>query len=154
MKVTIEYDDSEVNAGMARMLAVGEKPETFLDPIGSLLKTSTQLRFNDSTGPDGSPWAAVLRGGKPLRDTGVHLMNAVNHRVEGNSVLVGVPPPWATVHQFGATIAAKNAKTLRFKIGDRWVSKKSVTIPARPFLGVSEEDKAGILNVLQEVIAP
>jgi len=152
MKVAIEYDDSEVTAAMTRALAVGEKPETFLDPIGGLLKASTRNRFITASGPDDSPWAAVIRGGNPLRDTSTHLLQTLNHRVEGNSVLVGVMPAWATVHQFGATITAKNAKALRFMIGNRVVFKKSVDIPARPFLGVSEEDKSGILGILQGVI--
>lgn len=154
MDIVIQYEDSGAGATMDRLAALADNPAKFLDPIGALLRSSTQLRFNDSTGPDGSPWAAVLRGGKPLRDTGVHLMNAVNHRVEGNSVLVGVPPPWATVHQFGATITAKNAKALRFKIGDRWVTKKSVTIPARPFLGISTEDETGIRDIIDDLVSP
>lgn len=152
MDIVIEYDDSGMRAGMERIAALMEKPATFLEPIGALLGSSTKLRFNDSSGPDGTPWAAVLRGGKPLRDTGTHLMNAVNYRVEGSSVLVGVPPAWASVHQFGATITAKSAKALRFKIGGRWVTKKSVTIPARPFLGINAEDESGIRDIIAELV--
>lgn len=39
---------------------------------------------------------------------------------------------------------------MRFQINGRWISKKEVkvTIPARPFLGVSEEDEEEIKKLL------
>lgn len=47
---------------------------------------------------------------------------------------IGTNVVYAPIHEFGGVIRAKNSPYLRFKIGDRWVSKKQVTIPARPFL--------------------
>ena len=92
---------------------------------------------------------AVGRGGQPLRNTGTHLMNAVSYSVEGNSVSVGVPPAWASVLQFGGTISAKNSPFMKFKIGNQWVQKKSVKIPARPFLGGSTSDQEDIVQILR-----
>lgn len=150
MKIAIEVEDSGVQAAFGRMLDAGSNPVAYLPAIGEHLVGATQLRFADSRAPDGAPWAPVLRGGAPLRDTGMHLMNAVNYRVDGNVLYVGVPYAWAIVHQEGRTIAAKSAPYLRFKVGDRWASKKEVTIPARPFLGISTEDRAGILDILNQ----
>ena len=53
------------------------------------------------------------------------------------------------LHQFGAedrTIRAKKGKYLRFQAGNGWVTVEKVTvnIPARPFLGISEEDQKEI----------
>ena len=43
---------------------------------------------------------------------------------------------------------------MRFRINGRWVSKKEVkvTIPARPFLGVSEEDEEEIKKLLSQAL--
>jgi phage virion morphogenesis protein len=147
--ITVQVDDAQVRAAFNRLVQRGENPHAYLGAIGDALANSTRLRFHDGKGPSGLPWRAVLRGGRPLRNTGVHLMNAVSHRVEGNSVRVGVPPAWGSVHQFGATIRAKGAGYLRFRIGQQWVSKKSVTIPARPFLGISLDDRAEIVDILR-----
>jgi phage gpG-like protein len=49
---------------------------------------------------------------------------------------------YAAIHQFGGVIKAKNVPYLRFKVGDRWASKKQVTIPARPFFPVNDAGTA------------
>lgn len=41
---------------------------------------------------------------------------------------------YALIHELGGVITPVTAKALAFKIGDRWVFAKSVTIPARPYL--------------------
>ena len=41
---------------------------------------------------------------------------------------------YALIHELGGVIRPVAAKALAFKIGDRWVFAKSVTIPARPYL--------------------
>jgi phage gpG-like protein len=60
---------------------------------------------------------------------------------------------YAAIHQLGGTIAAKDAPYLKFKIGDRWASKKSVTIPARPFLGLDDDDEREIVRIGEDWIA-
>lgn len=41
---------------------------------------------------------------------------------------------YAPVHEYGAVIKPKNKPFLRFQIGERWVTLKQVTIPARPYI--------------------
>ena len=54
----------------------------------------------------------------------------------------------------GRTIRARKAKNLRFQVGGQWVSKKQVkvNIPARPFLGLSDEDMQEIKATTEEFI--
>lgn len=54
---------------------------------------------------------------------------------------IGTNVEYAGVHEYGATIKAKNKPYLRFNIGGRWVQKKSVTIPARPFLSTGIQER-------------
>lgn len=143
-----------VMAAFDRMIARGHDKTRLLDAIGNTVKEQTRLRFVTGTAPDGAKWKPVLRGGQPLRDTGVHLMNALSHRVQGDSVLVGVPYAWAATHQYGATIHAKVAKYLRFKIGKQWASKKQVTIPARPIFGIGPADRDELADVVKDVLLP
>lgn len=82
-------------------------------------------------------WAAVLRGGAPLVDTGALAGGFVSSMgSDGRSVLIentGRSKMIQWVQNFGMTIHAVNVKYLRFRIGDQWVSKAQVTIPARAF---------------------
>ena len=96
-----------------------------------------------------------LTGPRPER-LGVvtgRLRRSINKRVTvtGSRIKaeIGTNVKYAPVHEFGTTIRAKNAKYLRFKIGDQWVSKKEVKIPARPFLSTAVKDMR--LRVLQMI---
>lgn len=47
---------------------------------------------------------------------------------------VGTDVIYGRIHELGGTITPKNGPYLKFQIDGRWMSVKSVTIPARPFL--------------------
>ena len=49
-------------------------------------------------------------------------------------VIVGTNVIYAAIHEFGGVITAKNKPMLVFKINGQWIRKRSVTIPARPYL--------------------
>lgn len=149
-----EVNDAAVRIAMSSLRRLGGDPANYLPAVGGVVKESTRMRFITGQGPDGRPWAPVIRGGSPLRDTGTHLMNSVNFQVQGNSVTVGVPYAWASVHQFGKTIHAKNAPFLMFKIGNAWVRKRTVTIPARPMFGINGQDRTEIVKALIRSILP
>jgi phage gpG-like protein len=68
---------------------------------------------------------------------------------------VGTNVVYAPIHELGGVIRAKNSPYLRFKIGDRWVSKKEVKIPARPFLSTGLQmnvDNGYIIETFQKRI--
>lgn len=57
------------------------------------------------------------------------------------SARIGPNVIYAPVHEFGATIRAKRAKYLKFRIPNvGWRQKKQVTIPARPFMATAFKD--------------
>ena len=130
-----------------------------MNAIGEGLRTSTQERFRTGTAPDGSSWepstrASEKKKGKTLVKSGA-LKNSIRARSDAFGAAVGTNKIYAATHQFGdeRTIRAKNGKYLKFKIGDRFVSVPSVrvSIPARPFLGVSQSDDEEIRELLNEV---
>lgn len=128
-------------------------PKELNEVIGETLTASTLQRFDDERGPDGRPWKRSYRaeaeGGQTLTDS-ARLKNSINYRATDRTVEVGTNVKYAAVHQEGKEIKAKNKSALRFQIGGRWARKKSVRIPARPFLGVSDEDAEEIDAVILE----
>ncbi|MPZ57615.1 MAG: phage virion morphogenesis protein [Rhizobiales bacterium] len=154
--VRIRVDAEAALRDLGRMMARAEKPRGMFDAIGASLVTSTQMHFERGTGPDGSPWPPSLRalteGGKTLIDSAI-LMQSITFVASDTGVEVGTNILYAAVHQFGATIQAKTDQGLRFKVGDQWVRKDSVTIPARPFLGLDDADSAEIVHIAEDWLA-
>jgi phage virion morphogenesis protein len=148
------YD--ETLAELDGIAARAANPRAMWDQIGASLVASTQRRFEDGSAPDGSPWPPSIRalatGGKTLIDS-ARLFQSITHEASDTGVAVGTNVLYAAIHQLGGTIAAKDAPYLKFKIGDRWASKKSVTIPARPFLGLDDDDEREIVRIGEDWIA-
>ena len=113
--------------------------------IGEHLTATTKQRFHDSVDPDGNKWEANAKSTitatlrkkrdsdkKPLIDSG-QLRDSIRYQVFNDGVVIGTNRDFgengkqvsAAVHQFGS---------------------KNGNIPARPFLGISHEDKRHILS--------
>ena len=154
--IRITIDDTGVRQGLARLLARGENLAPAMDEIGNMLVNSVLSRFQTRNGPDGKPWKPSIRalteGGVTLTDRG-HLRDSITHRTGPDSVEVGTNLTYAAIHQFGGTIKAKTARGLKFRIGDRWSTKQSVDIPARPFLGLDAGDRDEITEILRDHLA-
>lgn len=133
MKVRQEIRDSGVAAVIRRAMNLGVNIDEPLASWGRALVTRVQLGFRRSEDPYGRPWKPVKRGGQPLVDSG-RLRRSFSYRVERDGLVVGTNVNYAAVHQGGALIRAKNHPYLRFRVGNQWVRKRQVTIPARPML--------------------
>ncbi len=132
--------------------------------LAESLRTSTRERFRTQKGPDDKAWKPSIRasqqGGQTLTDS-ARLKNSIKSEANGSGFAVGTNLIYARTHQFGEkgrniTIRAKTSKGLVFKIGDRWIRKKAVRvnikIPARPFLGISEDDMLEIKSTLEQAL--
>jgi phage virion morphogenesis protein len=113
--------------------------------------TSTQQRFLDQKAPDGTGWPqsyrAKVTGGKTLRMSNL-LFQSVHAEATKDEAQWGTDREYAGVHQFGAVIVPKTKKALFFTLANgAKVMVKKVTIPARPFLGINEADRARIASV-------
>lgn len=122
------------------------KDEIEIISIGTMRRAMT-----DSKSPDGTPYQPLkyqrVRGGtKPLLDTGLLRASLSASVTEDELVLQGIRPG-ARVHQFGAVIRPVHAKKLSFLVGVGRGRKRTaqrvfadeVTIPARPYLGLTPE---------------
>ncbi|WP_171182258.1 phage virion morphogenesis protein [Ruegeria sp. HKCCD8929] len=138
------FNDSTLRADLRRKLAQLEDPEPFLKSIGEEFAGAGGIintRFKQEKGPDGTPWAPLADktvrrrqkqyGNAPmtiLRMRG-HLAGSINYQVGGGTLKIGAGKEvedYAAIHQFG---------------GDAGRGLRAV-IPARPYLGFSDDDMA------------
>ena len=152
--VRIEISGAEpALAFLGEAAAKAANPRGLYAQIGAALVASTQNRFLAGQAPDGSPWPASIRalaeGGKTLIDTG-RLMGSITYEASDDGVAVGTNVQHAATHQFGETIRPVSATRLVFQIGDRTIFATKVTIPARPFLGLDEDDKRDIPIIVED----
>lgn len=149
--IRIELDTAALDRAVHRISGRLTHMRDAWEGVGRYLKSEIQLGFRRQQSPDGKGWLPTLRGGQILRLTS-RLRDSIDYAAGGDSLAIGTNVTYAPTHQFGATISAKRAPYLRFRIGDRWVSKKRVTVPARPFLptdGLPDDWQAGLIRMLK-----
>lgn len=139
----------KVSDGLKRL---GGETEVFMRRIAQTLTASAKERFVDETDPEGNKWKkGVKNSGQTLTLSGL-LRRSITNTSDDKTAVIGTNRIYAGIHQFGGVITAKKSKYLRFKINGREVFAKSVVIPARPFLGVSETDKDAVKDELNTLL--
>ena len=149
-----EIKDEQAVAAMKRLRDLGGDSSPIMRDIAGLLEESTRERFSTQIGPDGEAWEPSLRvklfGGKTLTQDG-HLGDSITSVYDSNSAEVGSNRIYAGIHQAGGFIQSKGGG-LFFEFAGRgtgtFVTVQNVFIPARPYLGVNDEDEADINDVV------
>lgn len=154
ISITTEVHDKAVLRAFGKLAGAMGDTTPVMAAIGTGIVSSTHRRFVSQTDPDGDAWAALnpeyartKRNTRILTESG-RLRDSINARPGRDEVRVGTNTIYAAAHQFGATIKPKTASHLAFRLGDRLIKAKSVTLPARPFLGISAEDRTMIAEVV------
>lgn len=148
---TIEFKD-ELGPALAQLdAALGDMTELMQD-LGELLVQSTQDRMAEGKDAEGNPFAPrspltleqyaerELTFGPPLNVTG-DLRQSIAYEASRDGVFWGSNAIQAAVMQFGASQGA-------FGTSPRGGPLPWGDIPARPFIGVSDED---LLNIQAEI---
>lgn len=150
--------------------------------IAAVLQEGVHDRFETETSPLGLPWVksqrALKTGGKTLYDTG-DLSHAIASESGADFAMVGVLPnpglghdnasvkDYAAIHQFGGTIkhpggtAYHAPKGKRAKFIDNVkaaafhprTAAHDIVMPARPYLGFGEFERAETEDILQRHFA-
>ncbi len=140
--------------------------------LAEAIRASTLERFRNEESPDGTKWEPSKRTStsrkreKILTNTG-RLRRSINSKSDRKGFAVGTNVVYGATHQFGdenrelgpLTIKAKNGKALKFNVGGKDIFVKKVhipslkvSIPARPFLGINEDDIEEIRATLIELV--
>ena len=167
MSVDISINDGEIRSGLEALNAAIGNTDPALMQIGEYLVDSTKQRFQNTTAPDGSQWAAnsdvtleqyVNRFKTSFTKTGKRskagrerkankkagtgetkqLQRQIFYNVRSGELEVGSPMIYAGTFHFGA-------KKHQYGKGAPWGD-----IPARPFLGISDEDERQVLAIIEE----
>lgn len=154
--IEIEINEDEITAALARVEAALTDMTSLMSMLGEILKASTDRRFIEGQAPDGSIWApksattiaTYKRRGDPVSSRPLIgptkvLSSTIFYEAGPDFVSINSNPIQAAVMQFGAAKGAfgTTARGAPIPWGD---------IPARPFLGVSDEDRASIADQVSE----
>lgn len=141
LQITV-HGDKEVE----RLFATLVQPnlDEMLDDIGALVVSQVDQRFQDEEDPSETPWAdwteryaRTRHGGDKLLQSEGFLRGSINHQVVGGAVEVGSNLVYAGHHQFGS----------------KKKSGRGSGVPARPFLGVSADNRDAIEDLVNDFIA-
>lgn len=131
--------------------------QALMESVGEALRSGTLQRFEKEEDPTGKKWKASARamaeGGKTL-DKESQLKDSIDYAATPDKVMVGSNLPYARIQQKGGTIKPKKGKYLKFKgLSGKDVFVKEVTIPARPYLGVSADDMEEVQATIADFLA-
>lgn len=139
--------------------------------MGEYLVNSTQDRFDAQQDPEGNPWAPLQPKTKDKKKIdkilteSSRLRNSVIYAAQKNSLRVGTNDIKAAAHQFGLqeSVTIPAHKSLRTKAFGKelpfpvWAEVRAHTInqdlPARPFLGISSDDREELLQIATDFLA-
>ncbi|GBR09487.1 phage virion morphogenesis protein [Gluconobacter frateurii] len=143
---------------LERIAGIGRNPENVLKAVGHIVLTSTRHRIEQEVDPQGQPfkplnpqYALTKEGPGILRGPNFNagLYGSLTAQASGPVLRWGSNKVYAAVHQFGAVIKPKNAKQLSFEMGGSLFHRGSVTVPARPYLAFTSEDREDVLTELE-----
>lgn len=145
--LTITVDDAAAQRWFGELQRRGADLTPLMRDIGEVLTESSQRRFSTGIDPDGVPWVPLADGSgrTPLLDSG-RMRDDISPHAEANAVEIRAGAKQARWHQEGTdpyVILPVKGKALKF--GD--VIRRKVNhpgLPARPFIGLSAEDRQQI----------
>lgn len=156
--ITIELAEREVLDYLQQLQRHADDMTPALQEIGEYMIQSTRERFGTGTAPDGTPWVenspltlSRKKGTQPLIGETKRLSTEFSYFIGNNELTFGSPLEYAAVQQFGA----EQGKFGRGKYESREGSFPIPwgDIPARPFIGISDQDQMEILDIIQGYLA-
>ncbi|MDY0187803.1 MAG: phage virion morphogenesis protein [Syntrophus sp. (in: bacteria)] len=171
VQLEMKIEDREVAILLQGLERRIEDRRPAMREIGEIIRESCMRNFREQRGPGGERWKpsrrAASQGGKTLIDTAV-LRNSIHVDAMSDQVRVGTPVEYAGVHQFGAAAGSFGTRVVNVRSHTRggWgggvpsyvsahrrvVKLPWGDIPARPFLGIRDEDWPEIKDALLDYI--
>lgn len=181
--VTLEFDAVAALAVVNEAAAALADPAPMLRDIGEFLLIAHDQRFASQASPDGTPWQALspayLKRKKKNRDKILvldgFLKNTLRYQVSNNELLFGTNRIYGAMMHFGGSIdVAARSQQAYFRqdgrtgdVGTQFVSKRksnfsqwvtigayTIQIPARPWLGISDDDNYAIAGIATRYLMP
>ena len=160
--IKIELNDAGVHQALIQAQSRATNLRPLMAGLANKLLEATEDNFANECNPEtGQRWpelapstrqqrATTGHGGKMLQVSGL-LASSVQPNFGDNYAEVGTNKAYAPVHQFGSdpyTIRPRHKQALAFGGG---IIRKKVNhpgVPARPFLGLSAQHKADLIDAI------
>jgi phage virion morphogenesis protein len=134
-RVTIDVDDRQVIERLDELIGRLDDPTPALRDIGEALLNSHHRRFEEQVAPDGTPWAPLSPAYQAKKKKNAdkilvldgYLSGLLTYQVSSDGLELGTNRIYGATHQFGDP--ARN-------------------IPERPWLGLSDDDRTEVLEIL------
>lgn len=158
-----ETDDDGLLGRMRLMSERMDDLSSFYKPLGEHMLRSTAQNFETETDPDGKAWKTLLpatiarrkkRGQTPIailratKNTG--LSSSISAQADANELRVGSPKVYAAIHQLGGAISKAARKGKAFGRDDVSIPAHKINIPARPYIGIGDEDVIAIIELADD----
>ena len=141
--IEIKIDNKEVLTRLQELASRGENLRPLMKNIAGIMETATEDNFKDEGRPD--KWVDLSETTKKQRQKigkypgqilqiSGQLASSVSTAYDNNSAVIGSNLAYAVIHQLGGQ-AGKNKKT---------------TIPARPYLKLTDNDFEEILDEIEK----
>lgn len=146
MSIEFDIDLSGFAEAQSKLESLGGIIPDLMESVGVLVEGQTRRRLaTEKTSPDGEPWelrspgyAQSLRPGTSILIRSGGMLDSIASEARGNEVSVGSDLVYAAIHQFGGTPD---------------MAPGPAAVPARPFLGVSDDNETEILDLINLAIA-
>lgn len=137
MHITVTHDLPELNQHLTTLYErLNGDLTPLMSAIGAILESSTRERFSTKKAPDGMTWESLLpdtvktkKGNPNILVFKGDLMRSITFHASSESVVVGTDRHYGKYHQLGG-----------------------INLVARPFLGLSEDDKSTISDLIEDFI--
>ena len=138
--INISGDSRDMERGLSQLLQNIQNRRQMMVGVAAELLSMTEDNF-ESESWGGERWKETHRGGKKLQLSG-QLAASINTQSGNDFARIGSNKKYAAIHHLGGEIQAKNAEYLMIPIGNGiFACKKSVSIPARPYLPIDGSGK-------------
>jgi len=171
VQLDMKIQDREVAILLQGLEKRAEDHTPVMREIGEIIRESVMRNFREQKAPDGTAWKPSKRAseenGKTLIDTAT-LRNSIHVQASRDQVRVGTPVEYAGVMQFGAAAGSFGTRVINIPSHTRGSWKGGVPsyvsahkrvvrlpwgdIPARPFIGIRNEDWPEIRDALLDYI--
>lgn len=173
MSYTITYDTGDFEKSLGKLINELENREPIMRELAAAMADAVEENFAREGRPEWMGWKsnaywAKRRGGKILQKSG-RLAKSITQYSTNDEAVVGTNVKYARIHQEGGeiNIAARSQQAYYRQhkdgsVGNQFVKKSrsnfskwhtigeyKITMPARPFLHLTEDDISGMETTIE-----
>ena len=180
---SFEFDGLSALAIINEAAAAVADPQPMLRDIGEYLLLAHDRRFASQSAPDGTPWQALspaylkrkVKNRDKILTLDGFLKNTLRYQVSANELVFVTNRVYGAMHHFGGSIDMPARSQQAYfrqdgrtgEVGNLFTSKRksnfsqwvtlgayTIQIPARPWLGTSDDDNYAIAGIATRYLLP